>query len=195
VVAPLRVEQQSAFRLQHRHLGAKIIAGGISGEKGTNMVVGGKRVVAGLVGFIAALMAVVLFPAAAVADPTGAQAAITPVEGTGGTGSGQVLIAPSAKDHGTFAVEVTINIHGANEGVEYTVTRAVDRVPDGECTLDSGWLPTGSLATSAGGAGAEHVELHRGAPFVSGTRFDVIFRLVGDDGSELRSECVTVTVK
>jgi hypothetical protein len=156
------------------------------------MVVGGKRVVAGLVGSITGLMALVLFPAAAVADPTGAQAAITPVEGTG---SGQVLIAPTAKDHGTFAVEVTLNIHGASKSMEYTVTRAVDLIPDGTCTFASGWLPTGTLDTSAGGAGAEHVELHRGAPFVSGARFDVVFRLVGNDGSELRSECVTVTVK
>ena len=68
-------------------------------------------------------------------------------------------------------------------------------IPDGKCTLASGWLPTGTLDTSAGGAGAEHVELHRDAPFVSGTRFDVVFRLFGNDGSQLRSVCVTVTVK
>lgn len=70
----------------------------------------------------------------------------------------------------------------------------MDLIPDGTCTLASGWLPTGALDTSAGGAGAAHFELHRGAPFVSGIRFDVEFRLLGD-GSELRSECVTVTVK
>jgi hypothetical protein len=38
------------------------------------MVEGGKRVAAGLVGSIVGMMALVLFPAAAVADPTGAQA-------------------------------------------------------------------------------------------------------------------------
>jgi hypothetical protein len=36
---------------------------------------------------------------------------------------------------------------------------------------------------------------HRGAPFVSGTRFDAEFRVLGNDGPELLSECVTVTVK
>jgi hypothetical protein len=155
------------------------------------MVLRNKKRLAVLVGSVLGVVALLPFPTAAVANPTGAQAAITAVSGTG---SGQVLIAPSAKDHGTFAVEVTINVHGAS-GTEYAVTRAVDLIPDGTCTLASGWLPTGMLDTSTGGAGAEHVELHRGAPFVSGTRFDVVFRLVGNDGSELRSECVTVTVK
>jgi hypothetical protein len=158
------------------------------------MVVRSKRAVAGLVGLIAGLMGLVLFPAAAVADPTGAQAAITPVEGTG---SGQVLIAPSAKDHGTFAVEVTINVHGASPRTTYTIYRAVDLIPDGKCTEASGPLFTDTLDTSAGGAGAAHVELHRGAPFLSGTRFDVVFWLVDnlDNEVKLRSECVTVTVK
>jgi hypothetical protein len=32
-------------------------------------------------------------------------------------------------------------------------------------------------------------------PFVSGTSFDVLWVLVGSDGSELISACVTVTVK
>jgi hypothetical protein len=36
---------------------------------------------------------------------------------------------------------------------------------------------------------------HRGAPLLSGTRFDVEFRVLGNDGSELLSKCVTVTVK
>jgi len=136
-------------------------------------------------------MALLSFPTAAVAEPTGAQAALTAVSGTG---SGQVLIAPSAKDHGTFAVEVTVNVHDASPRTEYTVYRAVDLIPDGDCTEASGPLFTGTLVTSAGGAGAVHVELHRGDPFVSGTRFDVVFWLV-DSGSELRSDCVTVTVK
>jgi hypothetical protein len=155
------------------------------------MVLRNKKCLAVLLGSVVGMVALLPLPTAAVANPTGAQTAITAVSGTG---SGQVLIAPAAKDHGTFAVEVTINVHGASD-TEYTVTRAVDLIPDGTRTLVSGWLPTGTLDTSAGGAGAEHVELHRGAPFVSGTRFDVVFRLVGNDGSELRSECVTVTVK
>jgi hypothetical protein len=106
-----------------------------------------------------------------------------------------VLIAPTAEDHGTFAVQITVNVHDASPNMGYIVSRAVDLNPDGVCTLASGWLTNGPLATSSGGAGAAHFEVHRGAPFVSGVRFDVEFRALGTDGSELRSECVTVTVK
>jgi hypothetical protein len=131
------------------------------------------------------------FPMAALAAPTSVHAALTPVSGTG---SGQVLIAPTAEDHGTFAAQITINVRGALPDATYNVTRAVDLKPDGKCTLDSGWLPTATLDTSASGAGAVHFEVHRGTPFLSGARFDVQFRLLSN-GSELRSECVTVTVK
>jgi hypothetical protein len=61
--------------------------------------------------------------------------------------------------------------------------------------MASGRLPLGDLTTSPGGAGAAHFEVHRGAPFVSGVRFDAVFRAVGSDGTELRSGCLTVTVK
>ncbi len=50
----------------------------------------------------------------------------------------------------------------------------------------------GTLQTRRGGA--QHFEVERGAPFVSGVQFDVQFRVIGD-GTELRSECYTVTVK
>jgi hypothetical protein len=129
---------------------------------------------------------------AAGAEPAGAQATLTAVSGTG---SGLVLIAPTAEDQGTFAVEVTVNVHGASPNMTYTVSRAVDLNPDGVCTLATGWLTNGPLDTSSAGAGAAHFEVHRGAPFVSGVRFDVEFRVLGADGTELRSECVTVTVK
>ena len=102
------------------------------------MVEGGKRVAAGLVGSIVGMMALVLFPAAAAADPTGAQATLTAVSGTG---SGQVLIAPYAKLHGKFAVAVTINVHGASPDTTYTVTRYPDLNPDGICTRDLGPVP------------------------------------------------------
>jgi hypothetical protein len=186
------VEQQSAFLLQRRRDDAKISAGGTSGER-DDMVVGSKRAVAGLVGSIVGMIALVLFPAAAVAEPTGAQAALTAVSGSG---SGQVLIAPNAKLHGTFAAEITINVHGASPDTTYTVTRYPDLTADGICTRDL-VRPTGAFDTSAGGAGTLHVDLQLQppTPFVSGTRFDVVWELVGSDGSELVSECVTVTVK
>jgi hypothetical protein len=129
---------------------------------------------------------------AAAAALTGAHAPLTAVSGTG---SGLVLIAPTAEDQGTFAVQITVNVHDASPNMTYTVSRAVDLNPDGVCTLASGWLTNGPLDTSSAGAGAAHFEVHRGAPFVSGVRFDVQFRVLGADGSELRSECVTITVK
>jgi hypothetical protein len=142
--------------------------------------------------FAGVVLSLVLGLTAAGAEPTGAQAALTAVSGTG---SGMVLIAPTAEDHGTFAVQITVNVHDASPNMTYIVSRAVDLNPDGVCTLASGWLTNGPLDTSAAGAGAAHFEVHRGAPFVSGVRFDVEFRVLGADGSELRSECVTVTVK
>src|SRR4051812_30308237 len=52
-----------------------------------------------------------------------------------------------------------------------------------------------TLTTANGGAGALHFEISRGAPFVDGGRFDVQWRLEGNDGSILQSACFTVTVK
>jgi hypothetical protein len=112
-----------------------------------------------------------------------------------GQGTGHVLVAPTAEDQGSFAVQVEVNIHGATPNTTFAVARAVDLNPNGVCTEASGWLPLGDLTTSPGGAGAAHFEVHRGAPFLSGVRFDAIFRAVGSDGTELRSDCLTVTVK
>ena len=143
-----------------------------------------------LLAVIAALAAVVT-TAAAQADP-GLHSTLTAVTGQG---TGHVLVAPTSEDQGTFAVQVTVNIQGATPNTTFAVARAVDLNPDGVCTEASGWLPLGDLTTSPGGAGAAHFEVHRGAPFLSGVRFDVVFRAVGSDGTELRNECLTVTVK
>src|SRR5689334_9286977 len=120
-------------------------------------------------------------PSIATADSDAVQAPLIPISGTG---TGMALIAPTAEDHGTFAVEVTVNVHDASPNTTYTVSRAVDLTPDGVCTLASGWLTNGPLATSSAGAGSAHFEVHRGAPFLSGTRFDAQFRVLGDDGTE-----------
>jgi hypothetical protein len=125
------------------------------------------------------------------ADP-GLHSTLTAVTGQG---TGHVLVAPTAEDQGTFAVQITVNIHGAAPNTTFAVARAVDLNPDGVCTMATGWLPLGDLTTSPGGAGAAHFEVHRGAPFLSGVRFDAVFRAVGSDGTELRSDCLTVTVK
>jgi hypothetical protein len=161
--------------------------GAESPEKGRTWPYVGYRAAAGLMGSIVGLMTLLASPTTAAADPTGAQASLS------GTGSGQVLIAPVARDHGTFAVEITVNVKGATAGTVYTIYRAPDTTPDGNCTATP--IPTDTLLTSAGGAGAVHFKLQRPAPFVSGTRFDVAWLLVGNDGTQLASECVTVTVK
>jgi hypothetical protein len=140
---------------------------------------------------VAAAFASVVAIGAAQAQP-GLHSTLTAVTGQG---TGHVLVAPTSQDHGTFAVQVEVNIHNAAPGVTFAVARAVDLIPDGVCTMASGWLPLGDLTTSAGGAGAAHFEVHRGAPFLSGVRFDAVFRAVGSDGTELRSDCLTVTVK
>jgi hypothetical protein len=93
-------------------------------------------------------------------------------------------------------VQGTVNIHGAAPNTDFTVSRRPDFIADGICT-GSSWLPLpGTLTTSAGGAGAFHFEVQRGAPpFFEGSSFDVIFRAVGTDGTVLQSDCFTVTVK
>jgi hypothetical protein len=140
---------------------------------------------------VAAAFASVVAIGAAQAQP-GLHSTLTAVTGQG---TGHVLVAPTSQDHGTFAVQVEVNIHNAAPGVTFAVARAVDLNPDGVCTMASGWLPLGDLTSSAGGAGAAHFEVHRGAPFLSGVRFDAVFRAIGSDGTELRSDCLTVTVK
>ena len=66
---------------------------------------------AAVLGSVAALTGLILLPTATSASPDGAQAVLTAVSGSG---SGLVTIAPTAEDHGTFAVEVTVNIHDAS---------------------------------------------------------------------------------
>lgn len=144
------------------------------------------------------LIALALFPTGVRADP-GAVSNLTAITGQG---SGLVKVAPTAHDvvgSNTFDVQGTINVHGAVPNATFTVLRRVDLNPDGICT-GAIWLglpvPNSPiLTTSAGGAGALHFEISRGAPFVDGVRFDVQWRLAGSDGTILESDCLTVTVK
>jgi hypothetical protein len=142
------------------------------------------------------LAALVIAGALAVANSAQAEPGLqSHLSAISGQGQGQVTVAPTSEDQGTFAVQVTVNVHGAPPDVTFAVARAVDLNPDGICTMASGWLPLGDLTTSAGGSGAAHFEVHRGAPFLSGVRFDAVFRAVGNDGTVLLSTCLTVTVK
>ena len=142
--------------------------------------------------------AAVALPAGASADP-GTHGRLTAIVGRG---AGIVAVAPTAHDVAgpdTFDVQCTVNVHHAASNTTFTVLRRVDLSPDGVCTSAT-WLMLPSpneqtLTTSNGGAGALHFEISRMAPFVNGVRFDVQWRLGGNDGSILQSGCSTVTVK
>jgi hypothetical protein len=119
-----------------------------------------------------------------------------------GQGAGRVEVSPTAHDvvaPDSFDVQGTVNVHDAAPNTTFTVLRRVDFNPDGVCT-GATWmlLPPPNeqtLTASAGGAGALHFEISRGAPLVDDVRFDVQWRLVGSDGSILESDCLTVQVK
>ena len=129
----------------------------------------------------------------------GRNSRLTAVEGQG---VGIVEVSPTAHDVAgpdTFDVQGTVNVHHAAPNTTFTVLRRVDFDPDGACTGPI-WLmlpPPNqpALTTSNGGAGALHFEISRGAPLTDGVRFNVQWRLEGDDGSVLESRCLTVTVK
>ena len=118
---------------------------------------------------------------------TGTQSDLT---ATSGQGAGRVLISSTAAGQGTFMAQVTVNIHATQPDDLFSVTRAVDLVPDGICTMDSGFVTVASLTTSAGGAGAVHFVREGGT-----SDFDVILRVVDSTGTVLQSACMTVRVK
>jgi hypothetical protein len=147
---------------------------------------------------VAALIAMAVVPTIAQAG-TGALGRLA---ATTGQGSGLIKLATTADDvvgPGTFDVQGTINVNDANPGTTFAVLRRVDFTADGICT-SSTWLPlpppnAPALTTSAGGAGALHFEISKGSPLLDGVLFDVQWRLAGDDGSVLESQCFTVSVK
>ncbi len=110
-----------------------------------------------------------------------------------GQGSGSVVGATTAKNHGTLDVQGVANVQGTSANTEFTLQRSLDVIPDGVCDTSGGFVELGSFTTSASGAGAVHFE--REAPLPSGQAFDVLFQLVGADGTLLQSNCLTVTVK
>jgi hypothetical protein len=121
------------------------------------------------------------------ADPTGDKSDLTAVTGQG---VGQVIVSPTtALGHGTFEARVTVNIHETTPDTTFTVTRAADPTPDGVCT-NTVFGTVATLHTSSGGAGA--VEFERTGPLL---KFDLLVRVVGDDGTVLQSECMTITAK
>jgi hypothetical protein len=141
-------------------------------------------------GFVVAPIAVCLGLAvspAAQADPTPTQSDLTALSGQG---LGKVIVSPDAAlGKGNFEARVKVNVHGTSPNTDFAVTRTVDFVADGVCT-GTDFTTVADIQTSAGGAGA--VEFERsGAP----GPFDLLLRVVGADGTVLRSECMTVTPK
>jgi hypothetical protein len=136
--------------------------------------------------------------ASAQAEP-GTQSRLTPVGG--GSGGGMIEVSPTAHDvvgAGTFDVQGTVNVRGLAPNTGYRLLRTPDFTPDGVCNGPTPLLLPGNptLTTSPGGAGALHFEVSRGAPFVDGLHFDVVFRVVDLAGNTvLQSDCLTVTVK
>ena len=82
-----------------------------------------------------------------------------------------IEVSPTAHDvvgPGTFNVEGTVNVHGLAPDTGYRLLRSPDFNPDGVCTGTAALILPGNptLTTSAGGAGALHFEVSRGAPFL-----------------------------
>ncbi len=138
------------------------------------------------------------FAFVAQAEP-GAQSKLVP--GGGGSGGGMVEVSPTAHDvvgPGTYDVQGTWTVHGLAADAGYRLLRWADLNPDGICTGTTAVALPGNptLTTSNGGAGAMHFEISRGAPFLDGVSFDVLFRVVDLDGTTvLQSDCITATVK
>jgi hypothetical protein len=119
-----------------------------------------------------------------------------------GQGAGHVEVSPTAAGQDVlFIAQGTANIHDALPNTTFKVQRATDPTPnDGVCTIapapPAGWVTLTTITTSEGGAGAGHFV--REAPLLDprGTQFDVIFRVISDDGTQvLMSDCMTVTRK
>lgn len=147
---------------------------------------------------IAAALTLVLGGTTALAEP-GMQSELTAVSGQG---AGLVSDSPTAQSHGTLFIEAEASIHGALPNTTFLVQRAVDFNPadvaNGVCTIalapPFGWLTEGTITTSPGGSGTAHISGPR--PPSSGTRFNIIFRVRNQDGTQLlMSSCMTLTVK
>jgi hypothetical protein len=149
-----------------------------------------------VIGVLVVLSAV--FALAAGAEP-GMQSKFVPVDGS--NAGGMIEASPTSHDvvgPGTYDVQVTANFHGLLPDTGYRVLRWFDLNANGVCTGTTAVAFPGNpiVTTSGGGSGELHVELSRGAPFVDGVRFDVLFRVVDLAGNTvLQSDCFTGTVK
>jgi hypothetical protein len=145
-----------------------------------------------------ATLAAIAAAGVAQAEP-GLQSKLTAISGQG---TGHVEVSPTAQGQGAvFVAEGAAAVHGALPNTTFIVQRAVDFTPnDGVCTIapapPAGWITLTTLTTSEGGAGAAHFERAAPPPGPSGFQFDIVFRVMSTDGTQvLVSDCMTVTVK
>ena len=109
------------------------------------------------------------------------------------SGSGTIEGATTGAGQGTFVVQGTANVHITSPNTLFTIQRYSDPNANGNCDLSGGALVLGTFETSNGGAGGGHFT--RSAPIPQGQTFDILFEVVGADGTVLQSPCFTVTVK
>jgi hypothetical protein len=117
------------------------------------------------------------------------QSELTPVEGEG---SGRITVTLTGRDKPNLSSEIEVNVHGLPGATTFEVARRFDFNADGKCTSDK-WPPLGSITTNAAGSGTAHFTTARGAPFVTGFRFDIQYRVKGN-GVELQSRCLTLEI-
>jgi hypothetical protein len=162
-------------------------------------------------------------PSAATAGAPG-QALLTHgerLEAIRGSGTGIVNVTSTAAVDGSFTAQINVNVHDAPPNTTFYIQRApeIGRAlgSDGICQRASGEFPWNqppaapsfvtfplpaagplvTLITSAGGAGATHIDF-AAATILDGTKFDVMFRLIDDltnPANDLRTGCFTVEVK
>ena len=123
----------------------------------------------------------------------GASTDHSPLTAQIGEGKGQVTIATTPKDQGTFVGQVTANVQGTSPNTLFSLQRAIDPTSTGTCDSLGAFEEQGTFTTSPAGSGALHVERHQPVP--SGLTVDVVERVVGADGTILISECMTITIK
>jgi hypothetical protein len=152
---------------------------------------------------LALLVTVVTLTAMGVASVAHAEPGLqSTLTATSGQGTGHVEVSPTAQGQGAvFVAEGAAAVHGALPNTTFIVQRAIDFTPnDGVCTIapapPAGWLTLTTLTTSEAGAGAAHFERAAPPPGPSGFQFDIVFRVISTDGTQvLMSDCMTVTVK
>ena len=138
-----------------------------------------------------------------------------------GTGTGGVSVTPRAVAEGYFVADIKVRIRGAAPNTTYFIQRAPEvgrpSSSNGVCERALGispwsssdtqaaafltFVPSGStapvtIATNAAGDGSTDFEF-RASMIPSGTKFDVMFRLINDEVSPtaiIMSQCFTVTV-